>query len=117
MAGEDTATGTKATRGRPKKVRDGGATTIANVVKDIEEEIGAKRREADGEDPKVESGHPKPLPQPFKLTNPRVTKSPKLWPSLFDVLQASHADFVTARDLDGELTRAFNECIISFYLK
>ena len=161
--GEATATETKTPRGRAKKARNGGAaTTIANVVQDIEAEIEAKRRESDEEDPPVtghvESGrnsgpkdssggdsssssssssddghrdsaalralwtyratkewHPKPLPQPFKLTNPRVTKSPKLWPLLFDVLKATHADFVTARDLDGELTRAFNECMISFY--
>ena len=57
----------------------------------------------------------KAIPRPLRITNPRVLKTARLWPLLWDTLSVVASDFVSERDLDGEVSRAFTEAFSSFY--
>ena len=65
--------------------------------------------------PATKEWHPKELPTPFRMTTPKVLKAPRLWPLLWDSMAVTESDFVTTRNLDGEVTKAFAELITQFY--
>jgi hypothetical protein len=107
--------------GRESGKADGGGH---EHLSDDEEDEVEEKVDAGTDDPKImklacyaatKEFVPRPVPRPFRLTNAKILKTPRLWPLLMDWLELEEGDLVSARGLDGEVLRAFTEAFTEFY--